>query len=142
MNKLFITPRHGYLGEIIDKLREHKYEVTLIGWGYPPIFVEADKSQHQDIRDFVEDIDEEVKFSPYRLDLLSASELNEKIGQLDDAQFIILCDELGISRSSLSGFQIGNKSTMIADLVSRQTKNESRLTKLLEALNKLDPGLF
>lgn len=141
MNKLFITPRHGYLGKTMDELREQEYKVTLVGWGYPPIFVEVDRNVFQDIQDIVEAIDEEAKFEHYRADLIESSELTNILERFSLAEIIKLCTALKINPDTLPGHAARDLPLMAAELTNRFTRT-NKFTQLVEETYKVNPDLF
>ncbi len=61
----------GFLRDTVNALVKEKYQVEVIGHGYPPIYVEADETQHggfeklrQDLETLVEEIDNGTKVLP------------------------------------------------------------------------------
>ncbi|NIW44572.1 MAG: hypothetical protein GWN30_07335 [Gammaproteobacteria bacterium] len=141
MSKLFITPRHGYLGKTMDKLRKEDYEVALIGWGYPPIYVEADKSKLQDIQDIVEEIDEKAEFRPYRDDLIEPHELISILERFDMADIIKLCVKLDITYHTLPGYVNSDLKRLVGELVGK-FRNDNKLPELVKATYEMKPNLF
>lgn len=148
MSKLFITPQHGYLGKTIDELREENYTVKLIGYGYPPIFVEADTSLHDTIKQSVGDIDEKAEFRLYGPDLahlIDVSELLDILKEFSMAEIRELCLKVNVNHEALSGYVTdisSNLSLMRTDLVGRFKDDNERLTKLINAVYEVRPTLF
>lgn len=141
MSKLFITPRHGYLGKTMDKLREQECKVTLVGWGYPPIFVEVERNAFQDIQDIVEEIDEEAKFEYHRADLIESSEITNILEQFSLAEIIKLCTALKINPDTLPGYAARDLPLMAAELTNRFTRT-NKISELVEETYKVNPDLF
>jgi hypothetical protein len=79
MIKLFIEPRHGYLGKVIDALKQANFEAKVIGWGYPPIYVEAEEKQLKEIEEIVLLEDNLAKFHRYRVDFIDLARLPEQL---------------------------------------------------------------
>lgn len=142
MPKLFIEPPHGSLGKTMDALRKEGYEPQLVGYGYPPMYIEDhNDGRFEQAKEIATNISTDVKFQTYRADQIETNDLNKLIIDLGPDKFIILCDNLQVTRQALAGFAIGNLSQMVADLVS-QHKNDKKREKLVAEVYKLDPELF
>ena len=141
MSKLFITPRHGYLGRTIDELREDQYTVSVVGYGYPPIYVEAERSQHDAIKEVVISVDPEAEFQPYRADLMEPSELIDILKQFSIAEFKELCLNLNITYSGLPGSGADDLSRLSAELVT-QFRHQNNLSELVDAAYKVNSYVF
>ena len=141
MSKLFIQPRHGYLGKTIDELRAEKKEVEVIGWGYPPIVVEAsDDAERTGIQEIAQDIDPEVKFQPYRVDQLTTDDILDILNKFTYGELTQLCVGLNIDRESMVD-RGGTKPILVAG-ITEYAKNNNILSDLIEACHRRKPNIF
>jgi len=139
--KLFITPRPGYLAKTIAELRKESYDVSVVGWGYPPVYVESDKNQHKMIEELTREVDAEAKFALYRADSVEASELINILKQFTIAKFKELCLEVKFNYGNLPGSAGDDLDRLAVELVTKfQEQND--LPALVEAAYKINPRPF
>ena len=136
MVKYFIEPRHGYLGKVIDALKQAGFESKVIGWGYPPIYVEADENQLREIQETVSSEDSEAKFQRYRVDFVEITKLPGQMRQyfsMNDLKDIAFA--LNIDPAELPGGGI-DKSSLSLELVRKcqQTKHETELISVVHSM--------
>lgn len=71
--RLYIQPTpgngKGFLGRIAARLHYMGYTPTIIGWGFPPIYVNAPRSVHATIMQQVKEIDPDTIFAYFRPDV-------------------------------------------------------------------------
>ena len=149
MRKLFITPEHGKLGSTLDKLRQADYQAHIVGFGYPPMYVEAEESQIDEIKSLIEG-DGRLDYKDYRTDIPGIMDIDEwaKFVTTDDlfsildpfrpAEFTQVCLKVGVQEVNLSGYP--NLPTMKASLVADFQANK-KLTVLIKAVNEMKPDL-
>jgi hypothetical protein len=138
MAKLFIKPAHGHLGEVIDALRKKSIEPHVIGWGYPPIYVESDTQQEKDIKELVLGIDGEVEFSAYRDDFIDIRKLPEQLRKycsLADLQDI--CFSLGVDHQSLPGG--GNNLNSLSRELIQECQRMKQVSELIRVVHEKRP---
>ena len=68
MSLLFIEPTPGHLSPVKAEL-EKEYAVTFIGYGMPPLYIEAQPDKHDEIMEIVWEIDEKATSSDFRADI-------------------------------------------------------------------------
>jgi len=84
MPRLYIQPTPGngknYLLRIFRRLRYIGFTPTMVGYGYPPIYVNAPKVIHPKLKQIALEIDPNTIFTVYRPDLegLNGMRLNSK----------------------------------------------------------------
>lgn len=82
MKRLFINPPQGSLGQTIDALREAGFQVEIVGWGYPPIFVTADEDQIEGIKEIALEVNPETTFQSWRSDLMTPLEISTFLAKI------------------------------------------------------------
>jgi hypothetical protein len=135
MIKLFIEPRHGYLGKVIDALKQANFEAKVIGWGYPPIYVEAEEKQLKEIEEIVLLEDNLAKFQRYRVDFVDITQLPAQLRKycsLNDMRDIAFA--LNIDHAGLPGGGV-DTTTLSLELVRKcqQTKREADLIRVVHS---------
>ena len=141
MARLYIEPKHGKLGAVIEALDKQGYTAQVVGYGYPPIFVTEDQSAHDEIKRIALEADAEAKFQPYRADLIDGDELADILGKFDLADFRRLCLALDINFGSLPSSATNNLSLLTVELIERYRKTNS-LSELVDAAYKIHPHAF
>ena len=141
MAKLFITPTHGKLGSVIDNLKDNGYNVEVIGYGYPPIYVEVEKREFPEIEKVVKEVDSGAEFSAVRFDLVRAAELTSILQKLGVAGITTLCNEVNIVPDTLNGYSSSNVPNMAAGLVNQFTKSD-KLPELAAKAYEIWPDYF
>ena len=143
MPKLYIQPqpRQMKLGMIINALRNKGYVVEIIGYGYPPIYVETDRGQWEQVKEIVKTIDSTAIFSSYRVDAMTTEEIIKILKGFTPAEIIELCLTLDIDPDWLPGYAKGDLQLATISLI-HQLKKKDDLKRLIEAAYKINPGLF
>jgi hypothetical protein len=142
MAKLYITATHGKLGSVIDALNKDGYTVKVIGYGFPPIYVETDtKQEHAKIKEIVKKLDKEAEFPPIRADQIGVAEITGILRRIGLADVITLCVDLGVVLNTLSGYDSNNLSLMTSNLV-KQFNDKNDLSTLVEKTHSLYPDYF
>jgi len=91
MAKLYIQPTFGngkgFLSSLVDRLHYSGYNPILVGWGYPPIYVNAPREVHPFLMRLACEIDPNTIFAYYRPDVegLEGLRLNHK-GDLEPVE--------------------------------------------------------
>lgn len=139
MPKLFIEPPHGSLGKTMEALREEGFKPQLVGYGYPPMYVEEDNTDRLNrAKEIAKETDSGVKTQPYRADLIDNAKLLEILGSfLDDdmnALVVILKD---VPAGRVAGTTY-NKATQLIQIM----ENQNKLPALIEAAYKIAPHRF
>ncbi|MEM7029382.1 MAG: hypothetical protein AAF629_07440 [Chloroflexota bacterium] len=139
MAKLFIEPKHGKLGETLNALKEEGFTPQLVGYGYPPMYIEAENnSRFAEAEQIVKSVDEEAKFQSYRADLIETAEIHSILQTYikDDVDALIF-QLKEINHGQLDG-GLNQQINQIIQIMERQNKLEA----LIEAMVKVTPDRF
>ena len=134
MRKLFIQPQHGKLGEVVKTLREADYEVTIIGWGYPPMYVTADEGHYETIKEMTYLVDDKAEFALFRADLIEKPQLIGVLKTFKVAELRQVCLLLDVDFQRLQ-LTVGNDLDSLAiDLIGRYDRPVD-WAKLIQAVH-------
>ena len=143
------------MGKTIEALREAKFEVSVVGFGYPPIYVEAEEEDIDLVQEVSHRVDPNTTFTHYRTDIPEIMSVGEWASYIDStyvereilwkafsaAEFTSLCEDLDIPKITLDGNVTGDIPLMASSLVS-QCKRNNRWSDLVIAVHKLKTNLF
>ena len=88
MAKLYIQPTpgngQGFLETLVTRLHYSGYNPVMVGWGYPPIYVNAPREVHPFLMRLANEIDPNTIFAYHRADVdgLEGVRLNSQ-GQIE-----------------------------------------------------------
>lgn len=144
MSKLFIQPpqyTNYALRKTIDALKEKGYKCILIGHGFPPMYVETDRANFDEIKAIALAVHDETQFFPYRLDLIEPIDLISGLGELGFRDLVKVCVVVGLEPAAIPGYQERDVTKMAVNLTAK-ARNGDLKEKLVEAIYSIYPDLL
>ena len=141
MQKLFVKPEHGNLGKVVEALRAEDFQVEIVGWGYPPMYVVADKAEHDEIKEIVQEIDGNATFEDYREDLIDEDQMLDVFNEFSLSNIEQVCVRLKEDYQSWYTQSGGDKAS-IASKIVRKYSQVNDLSAVVDAAVRTNEPLF